>query len=79
MTATAELKRYADAQIERLDLGDGGPLGTEFVVCYDDGAPGQVRIDDGQHADLCHTRREILKSLQGWRDWITEGVIDLSE
>ncbi len=72
MATTEELVAYAEAQIKALHLGHGGPLGTEFVVAYDDAGPGKVRISDGHGAEVCASREAVDAALSAWADWIAE-------
>lgn len=67
-----DLLKYAESRIEELNLGADGPLGTEFVVAYDDAGPGRVRISDGCGEAVCTSRKEVDTELQGWVDWINE-------
>jgi hypothetical protein len=64
---------YAEERIEALGLGDGGPLGTEFVVAYDDAGEGAVRISDGHGEEVCTSRAAVDAALKAWADWIAEG------
>ena len=72
MTATETLVRYAEEKISKLNLGDGGPLGTEFVCAYDDADEGKVRISDGHGEEICDSEESIDAALQAWVDWIDE-------
>lgn len=72
-STTTGLVAYAERRIEELGLGDGGPLGTEFVVAYDDAGPGAVRVSDGHGAEVCRSEAEVDASLQAWVDWVNEG------
>lgn len=67
------LAGYAKSRIERLRLGEGGPLGTEYLCVYTDIGPDAIRLSDGHHTDVCRTVPEIDRSLEGWVDWIEEG------
>ncbi len=69
---TAGLAAYAEERIEALDLGDGGPLGTEFVVAYDDAGDGRVRISDGHAEEVCDSKESVDAALKGWADWVAE-------
>jgi hypothetical protein len=69
---TQTLAEYAAERIEALGLGENGPLGTEFVVAYDDAGPNRVRISDGHAEEICNSRDAVNEALQGWVDWINE-------
>lgn len=69
-----DLKQYAAGRIRALALGEGGPMGTEHVVAYDD-VPGAVRISDGHARDVCETRDEVDAALQAYVDWLNREVM----
>ena len=69
---TESLVKYAEQQIEELNLGANGPLGTEFVCAYDDAGEGKVRISDGHGEEICDSPEAIDAALQAWVDWIEE-------
>lgn len=69
---TRELMAYAETKIESLGLGPSGPLGTEFVVAYDDAGEDAVRISDGHGESTCSSREQVDLALQSWVDWIGE-------
>lgn len=76
---TAKLLTYAEEQIKELNLGPNGPLGTEFVVAYDDAGPCRVRISDGHGEEICDSETTVDSALQSWVDWIKEGTTEEGE